>query len=75
MGGSDGHSSDPPITTSIAMTTVYVVSNDEQVVQQAILDTVGGAVESLGDAMHLRDQMPDSKIFAVEIRVIESAPA
>ena len=54
--------------TSTVMTTVYVVSNDEQVVKQAILDTVGVAVESLGDAMHLRDQMPESKIFAVEIR-------
>ena len=49
------------------MRLVYVVSNDKQVVQQAILDTVGGAVEALGDAMHLQDQMPESKIFVVII--------
>ena len=50
------------------MRLVYVVSNDPKTVWQAILDTVGGAVEGLGDAMHLRDQEPDSKIFVVEIR-------
>jgi hypothetical protein len=49
------------------MTTVYVVSNDEQVVKESILDTVGVAVESLGDAQHLRDQNPGLKIFAVKI--------
>ena len=49
------------------MRLVYVVSNDAQTVWQSILDTVGGAVESLGDAMHLRDRMPDSKIFLVMI--------
>jgi hypothetical protein len=47
---------------------VYVVSNDMEVVKQSILDTVGGAVESLGDAMHLQDKMPESSIFTVEIR-------
>jgi hypothetical protein len=50
------------------MTLVYVVSNDEQNVRQSILDTVGVAVESLGDAMHLRDKTPDAKIFVVSIR-------
>ena len=50
------------------MTLVYVVSNEAQNVRQSILDTVGVAVESLGDAMHLRDKTPGSKIFIVDIR-------
>ena len=55
------------------MTLVYVVSNQEKNVRQAILDTAGGVgVESLGEAMHLRDKNPDLlKIFVIDIREYE----
>lgn len=51
------------------MAIVYVVANTEEVVKQAILNLSSVvAVESLGDAMHKQDSMPESEIFIVEIR-------
>ena len=54
------------------MTFLYVVSNDETTVEQSILNTVGGAVKTLGDAMHLQDQMPETTIFVIRIEKYET---